>query len=158
MGYETDFQWSLHELRKLAVVTTKKVDDKVFIVTVICGSILLLYGLSNILLRKPGLGIFYSFLSIVCCALPQIRNEISMRKFARNRSSAMNTSNHFLFFEDRVELSCVSDNKIFMYDDLIKIIETDTNFYFFADKKSAFSVWKSKCSPELVERIRRKLK
>ena len=158
MGYDTTFKWDISEYRKLYVVTFKKVNKEMFVALAVCLLIVLLQGIRSLILGHWITAVASILLVVALCFIVQIASEVKMRKVVANLGEKLYIPLHLLFFEDRVELSAGISNKIYMYDDLVRIIETDTNFYFFADKRTAFSVWKNKCSPELTERIRRKLK
>ena len=158
MGYDTTFKWDISEFRKLYVVTIKRVNKEMFVALVVCLLIVLLEGIRSLILGHWIMAVAKILFVVALCLIVQISSEVKLKKTVANLGDKLYIPQHILFFEDRAEISAGDTNKIYMYDDLVRIIETDTNFYFFADKRAAFSVWKNKCSPELTERIRRKLK
>ena len=60
------------------------------------------------------------------------------------------------FTEDGLGSANENSDNLIKYNDLYKIVETNTNFYLFISNMQAFNVIKSNCSPELIDFLHKK--
>ena len=60
------------------------------------------------------------------------------------------------FAEDRFESVSDRGSAFVKYDEIYKILETDTNFYLFLSKNQALNIIKANCSGELISFLREK--
>lgn len=61
----------------------------------------------------------------------------------------------YTFFEDYFEVKTERHTYKINYHDILKVIETKTNFYLKYEKYSAFILKKENCSDELIQYIRK---
>ncbi|WP_050008336.1 YcxB family protein [Butyrivibrio sp. WCE2006] len=156
MPYETQSQWTIDELKKLnkatligmhkACLALIIVLEVVFvgglIVSFVIGSIKLAFEFAIMLIGFP--------LALYLITNFRIRKEYNTNKILQN------TVTTFRFAEDRFESVSDRGSAFVKYDEIYKILETDTNFYFFLSKNQALNIIKANCSDELISFLRKK--
>jgi hypothetical protein len=156
MPYETQSQWTLDELKKLYKANIIAM-HKAYLAIVIALEVIFVAGIIvSTVTGSFGLTVeFVAMLIIFPLALYLITNFRIKKEFKTNKV-IQNTVTTFKFTEDRLETSSDRGSAFVKYDEIYRIIETDTNFYLFLSKNQAMNVIKANCSEDLIRFLHEK--
>ncbi len=156
MSYETQSQWTINELKKFnkatligmhkaylaLIIALEVIFAGGIIVSLIIGSVKLIFEFGIMLIILP--------LALYLITNFRIKKEYNTNKILQN------TVTTFRFTEDKLETSSDRGNAFIKYDEIYKILETNTNFYLFISKNQALNVIKANCSEELTSFLHEK--
>ncbi|WP_026661836.1 YcxB family protein [Butyrivibrio proteoclasticus] len=156
MPYETQSKWTIDELKKLNKATLIGM-HKPYLAFVIALEVLFAGGIivSAAISSAKLMAEFAALLIILPLSLYLITN-IRIKKEYNSNKILQTTVTTFRFDEDKLESSSDRGSAFVKYDEIYKILETDTNFYLFLSKNQALNVIKANCSDELISFLHNK--
>ena len=157
MSYETQSQWNLDELKKLNKAALWGM-HKAYVALVIGIEVMMVAGIIlSVIISSPKLITEFVVLLVgFPVALYLITNYRLKQTYKTNKiiQTAVTT---LKFTEDRLEAVSERGNAFVKYDEIYRILETDTNFYLFLAKNQAINVIKANCSEELISFLHEKM-
>lgn len=138
----------------------KKLNQKLFLGRIIVryvfvSLIMLIVTIMGVLsTRNLSLMLFFPLWLILLLVLKPITQKAALKKaFNSNKAMRKIGSVTYDFFSDHLEMKTENSFSSVEYGDILKIIETKTNFYIMLSSNQACNIIKSNCSPELIEFI-----
>lgn len=155
MTYETESYWTVDELKKLNIATLFN-NSKAYMVTSVLVEVFVLFcawfSSQHVSIIFPIIFLLYAIIFPVLlylkCAVIGPKKTYNTSKYLQNRTIK------YIFHEDRLEVSSERGNSYIKYDELYKIVETNTNFYLYVNKKAAYNVIKENADQGLMSFLR----
>ena len=157
--YETESFWSVEEIKKMNKAFLFKMNKWYVILVGIVEVGFLTIGIVSLL--NPHLRFWGVFMLLCFLILPLaliIKYDLTAKKAFKTNKIMQNTVTRFSFGEAGIGISSERGQSFVKYDELFKILETDTNFYLFIGNKQAYNIIKANCSEELIAFIHNMVK
>ena len=156
MPYETKSRWTIDELKKLNRAALFKL-HKPYVAFIVVLEVIFAAGfVLSVLIRSTSLMIEFIALFIILPLAVKLATNYKINKSFKTNKILQDTVTTYRFSEDRVETSSERGTAFIRYDELYRILETDTNFYLFISKDQALNIIKAECSPELIAFLQEK--
>ena len=150
MPYTTESYWTMEELKKMNKAALFGL-RKAYLIFLGCIEILLAIEVILCLATDSGAWAAVFLVTLICFPIVIIKiTNYKLSKDFKTNKILQNDVTTMSFSEDRLELSNGRGNSFVKYDELYKILETDTNFYLFIAKNQTMNVIKENCQKELI--------
>ena len=149
--YETESYWNVEEIKKMNRAFLFKLNKWYLILVTVVELVILVLSVMCFMRGSAKFGFIYLSFLIIFPLLIVLRYNLMAKKAYNTNKLLQNNTTRFAFLEDRFEISSGRGNTVIRYDELYKVLETDTNFYLFISNQQAYNIIKANCSEELIQ-------
>lgn len=152
--FETETLYTFEEHKKLNKVFFKKVTRYnllMYILYLILGVFAALY----FFLKRYDFTIVMLATILICIIISKLKVKIATRRAWTSNRLAHGMKNRFLFYDDHFEVINSQGNFRIFYNQLYKILETETNIYLLPNNTQGYIIKKTDCSAEFSEFIKK---
>lgn len=97
--------------------------------------------------------IFTVYMIIALALLPLLLNSNAKKLYYSNKKLQRDGLFTFDFYSERFEIKSRNSFERIEYADIVRIVESKTNFYIMISMNQGYMIVKNNCSPELIEFI-----
>lgn len=149
--YETESYWNIEEIKKMNRAFLIKLNKWYLILVTVVELLILVLSVMCFMRGSAKFGCIYLAFLIAFPLFIVLRYNLMAKKAYNTNKLLQNNTNRFTFLEDRFEINSGRGNTVIRYDELYKVLETDTNFYLFISNKQAYNIIKANCSEKLIQ-------